>query len=328
MKDQERRLHRMLRAYPAAYRAGKGSEIISTVLDASDAQGRVHRRDLVDLVTHGVRMRLGLSADRFGGRVMDEAALPGLFMGAGLSVFLFIWGEWLPVASSPYSTVRFGPFLTVGPVIYLAWIMSAVVVTIRPRLLRLSASVCIAITAMMWPIGKLAFASPNFWQLLLLFGFGLPGILAPSTVMDRRQIPSSLVAGLGTFAVIWWLGVVQYLRLPDVNGSFQYSFYFLGNYLTANRLPWLEVAVLLSVIGLLTIHQSERAGALVVLSAPLLALVVGSLRGADAVIVRYHAKFLTFGTSALLVSMAWLIIAWSKDAHSKSVDRLDVDTVP
>jgi hypothetical protein len=328
MKDQERRLHRVLWAYPAAYRAKKGSEIIGTVLDAADARGRVHRRDLVDLVVHGIRMRLGLSADRFGGRVMDAAGLPGLFMGAGLSVFLFVWGEWLPITRTPYSIARFGPFLTVGPIIYLAWIVSAVVVTVQPRLLRLSATICVTITAVMWPIGKLAFASPNFWQLLLLFGFGLPGVLAPSSVTDRRRIPSSLVAGVGTFAVIWWLGAVHYLNPPFFNGSLQWSFYLFGNYLTAGNLPWLEAAVFLSVIGLLATHQSERAGALVVLSAPMLALVAGSLRGADAVSVRHRGGFVAFGTSALLISIAWLVMAWSTDVRSKAGDRVDIDTVP
>jgi hypothetical protein len=202
MTDPERRIQRLLRLYPAAYRAQRGEEIIATVLDAGDARGRVSRRDLVDVAAHGIQMRLGLTPDRFGGRVMDEAALPGLAMGAALSVFLFIWGDWLPLADTPWQLGRFGPFLTVGPAIYLVWLVATATALLRPQWRRAAATLCVATALVMWPVGKELFASPNFWQLLLLVGLGLPAVVAPSTEFSRRRVPACLAAAALTFAAM------------------------------------------------------------------------------------------------------------------------------
>jgi hypothetical protein len=54
----------------------------------------------------------------------------------------------------------------------------------------------------MWPVGKELFASPNFWQLLLLVGLGLPAVVAPSTEFSRRRVPACLAAAALTFAAM------------------------------------------------------------------------------------------------------------------------------
>jgi hypothetical protein len=323
MKDLEARTRRLLRIYPSAYRAERGDEIIATVLDAADARGRVSRHELADVMVHGVQMRLGLTADRFGGRVMDEAGQPGMFMGAAVSLFLFIWGDWLPVARTPYHLAGFGPFLTTGPAIYGIWTLATATVALRPQWLRPAAALCIATTALMWFIGKFFFTSPNFWQLLLLIGLAVPGALAPSTEVSRRRVPASLLAGAATFAIMWWLGGVDSLNPPVFHHSLQFSFYTFGNYFVAHNLPWLAGAILLASIVLLVSHQFERAGALIVLTAPLLAVAAGSLRGADAVTVLHRGAFMAAGVLALLIPVAWLALAWTLDLRSGVGDHAD-----
>jgi hypothetical protein len=323
MTKLEAHARRLLRIYPPAYRLQRGDEILATVLDAADARGGTSVRDLTSLVAHGVQMRLGLTADRFGGRVMDEAALPGLYMGAAVSIFLFIWGEWLPVARTPYPIARFGPFLTVGPVIYLFWITSALLVALQPQWLRPAASISVATTALLWPIGKAFFASPNFWQLVLLIGLGLPAALAPTIIRSRRRLPANVAAGIGTFGVMWWLGAVHYLNPPYFHGSLQFSFYTFGNYISARNLPWLAGVVLCALVVLVISRQGVRAGALVVLTAPLLALAAGSLRGADAVAVLHRGFFVTTGILLLVIPAVSLVVAWVFDLRRTSEGRVD-----
>jgi hypothetical protein len=323
MTKLEVRVRRLLRIYPLDYRLQRGDEIVATVLDAADAGGGTYVGDLTSLVAHGIQMRLGLTADRFGGRVMDEAGLPGLYMAAAVSIFLFIWGEWLPVARTPYPIGRFGPFLTVGPVIYLVWITSALLVGLRPQWLRPVAVISVATTALLWPLGKAFFASPNFWQLVLLIGLGLPATLAPTIVRSRRRLPTSVAAGIGTFAVMWWLGAVHYLNPPYFHGSVQFSFYTFGNYISARNLPWLAGVVLCALVVLVICRQSVRAGALVVLTAPLLALAAGSLRGADAAKVVHRGFFVTAGISFLVIPAISLVVAWAVDLRRKGERRVD-----
>jgi hypothetical protein len=55
----ERRYRMWLRVYPEAYRTVRGEEILSTLLDSSE-HGRPATRDLLYLVAHGLRVRIGL----------------------------------------------------------------------------------------------------------------------------------------------------------------------------------------------------------------------------------------------------------------------------
>jgi hypothetical protein len=319
MTDLEGRAQRLLRFYPAGYRAERGPEIVATLLDAAAARGRSSRRDLADLALHGIEMRLGLSPDRFGGRVMDEAALPGLGIGAALAVFFFVWGDWLPILETRRNfgpVVSFGPFFTVGPVIYLVWILAFAAILIWPRWRRAASALCIATAVAMWPIGKLVSASPNFWQLVLLVGVSVPGLLAPTSQVGRSRVPVALAAGALAFAAIWWLGQVHFLALPQAHPNVQVSFYTVGNYLMARNLTWLAGAIFVGVVVLIVGHQVERAGAIAILTAPLLAVVAGSLRGADAVGIRDRGVFVIFGILALIVPIMWLVVMWTIDLRS------------
>ena len=58
MSALERRCRRLLRAYPAGYRAERGEEILGTLLEsAPDGRTRPGRREVAALVLGGLRVR-------------------------------------------------------------------------------------------------------------------------------------------------------------------------------------------------------------------------------------------------------------------------------
>jgi hypothetical protein len=65
VKSPERRYRRWLCAYPKEYRDVRAEEILSTLLDASSVGGRHAPWDFLPIVTHGIRVRLTLTAKRF-----------------------------------------------------------------------------------------------------------------------------------------------------------------------------------------------------------------------------------------------------------------------
>ncbi|MGH3206664.1 MAG: hypothetical protein ACRDNO_02760, partial [Trebonia sp.] len=109
----ERRARRLLRAYPAAYRADRGEEIIGTLLEAAPPGGdRARSREAVALVAAGMRarraanLRQGLAAGlrqvAVAGAAVYLVQLPGLGLGAvvwgarsGQLPFLFRDYQWL-----------------------------------------------------------------------------------------------------------------------------------------------------------------------------------------------------------------------------------------
>ena len=96
MSERDEHFARLLLIYPKAYREERGEEILGTLLDASPSHKWYPAlRDVLDVTLHGLQMRLGLTADRFVGRVLGLAAMPGLVIAAVLSIFLSIFGEWL-----------------------------------------------------------------------------------------------------------------------------------------------------------------------------------------------------------------------------------------
>lgn len=152
------------RVYPRS--DPRGAEIVATMLDSSEAQGRPPRiREVVGVLGHGARCRLGLAPDRFGGQVLESAALPSLVVGSALAIFLFSWGEWEPRHQLVPLGTQFGPFVTVAPVAYVVWVLSTLYALGAPRHRRAAAavgvvSVCTALVA-----GKLVALSPNVAQM-------------------------------------------------------------------------------------------------------------------------------------------------------------------
>ena len=96
MKSAERRYRRWLRVLPKEYCDVRGEEILSTLLDAA-SEGRRHSPwDFLELVAHGVRVRLVLTAKRFGrGRLPPSvrAAIACLIVVAVLNLLASVTGH-------------------------------------------------------------------------------------------------------------------------------------------------------------------------------------------------------------------------------------------
>lgn len=127
------RSQRLLRFYPRAYRDQRGEEIVATLHEAAEARvPRVALSDQISVAQYGLRVRLGLTSETMFGKALDIAAIPGLVMGAFFGLYLLISGD-LPVVSSKFFYPQFGPFLTVGPLFYLVWVLGVVVVPEWPQ---------------------------------------------------------------------------------------------------------------------------------------------------------------------------------------------------
>jgi hypothetical protein len=322
MNSREARYAWLLKVYPRHYRNERGKEILGTLLDATSDHGGAGPAvlEVVDVLSHGIQKRLGLTSERFGGRILEMAAAPGMTMGAALAVFLFIWGEWLPLMGHSQMATRFGPFLTIGPVVYLAWVLGAVGSLLWPRRRRSLATICVIGTLVAVPIGKIFFASPNFWQLVLLASFGVPGILASTTASYRRRVASSLLAGATTFAVFWLFGGIHPVGAPFVE-----SFYWYGNTSMAHGLPLMAGAAFLATIALFGLRTTERAGAVVVLTSPMLIIAAASVREADGFIGGNSGEIelAIMGAAALMIPIAWLAVAWSLDLRRTAAGAVD-----
>jgi len=309
VNELERRYAKLLKVYPKHYREARGDEIVGTLLDASPTdRERPALSDVADLIMHGTQIRLGLTSDRFAGRVLGRAATPGLLMAAAMAVAFFVFGEWLPVVSHDPIALRFGPFWTIGPVVYLAWVLGAAATLLWPRRERLLAMVCVTVTLTAIPVGDSFFARPYLWVLLLLVGLGLPAVLAPSSMGTRRTRMLAVGAGLITLATI---------ALWEVGTRPLGTRYFLSLYEQGRRLshdmPFVAGIVIAVMCALLVAGQMDPAGAVAVLLFP--ALILSAMfpfgrtgrNAIDAICV-----------AALSI---WLVILWALDLRKATTQH-------
>jgi hypothetical protein len=256
------RSRKLLSFYPKAYREERGEEIVATMQEAAEARGpRVSLRDQISVALYGVRIRSGLTSETMFGKALDIAAIPGLVMGAFFGVYLLISGD-LPVVNSRFFYPHFGPFLTVGPLFYLVWILGVVAVFEWPQYRRRLGGVCMTLTIVGELLAKLAHRNPNIWDIAILVSLGLPSLLAPDVYVSRRKIFPSLCLGLATFATLFFATNTR------VNPGFYNSFYWSGTYEIFRRLPYVDLVLLALFAGLWIAKRREVASAVLILSSP------------------------------------------------------------
>jgi hypothetical protein len=256
------RSSKLLRFYPKAYREERGEEIVATLQEAAEARvPRVSLGDQISVALYGVRVRLGLTSETMFGKALDIAAIPGLVMGAFFGVYLLISGD-LPVVSSRFFYPHFGPFLTVGPLLYLVWILGVVVVFEWPQYRRRVAGVCMTLTIVGELLAKLVHRNPNIWEIAILVSLGLPSLLAPDVYVTRRRIIPSLCVGLATFATLFFVTNTR------VNPGFFNSFYWSGTYEIVRRQPYVDLLLLALFAVLWFTKRREVASATLILSSP------------------------------------------------------------
>jgi hypothetical protein len=322
MSDLHQRYVRLLKFYPKAYREQRGDEILATLMEASPSD-REHPAlgDAVDIALHGVQMRLGLSSDRFAGRVLEVAAAPGLAIAAAFSVFLFVCAELFPFLNHAYGMMfvlgpthpvvvprpHFGPFATTGAVIYVGWVVVATGALLWPTHRRSLATLGVILTLVTMVVGRTYFAAPRVSLVLVLVALGLPAVVAPTTEFARRRLTESAIAFGISLGILAWSsrGLIAHeaqdgSRLLHSFGSlYTASIYNLGSVLYP--------AGTLAVIGIVTLVVLRRpvaAGAVALLLAPWL-LVAYTYHVQNGRTLRLYALLL--GIPLLLLTLAWIV---------------------
>ncbi|GAA2342812.1 hypothetical protein [Dactylosporangium salmoneum] len=201
MSSLRDRYVRLLRWYPSAYRAERGDELVDMYLDlARPGQRRPRPGDVLDLVRGGLRQRL--REHRAGGL---EDALPfaaGLaIVGAAIMAGAFLRIEdprdphYLPFLSEH----RPGPFLTLGTIVWLAWLLPPIGLLFgraRPAVW-LALAVTMGVVVPTPPM--ITFRPPLF----LLVPQAALGIVALGTTRQRRIITATgALAGAGLAALV------------------------------------------------------------------------------------------------------------------------------
>jgi len=286
------RSRKLLGFYPKAYREERGEEIVATLQEAAEARvPRVALSDQISVALYGVRVRLGLTSETMFGKALDIAAIPGLVMGAFFGVYLLISGD-LPVVSSRFFYPHFGPFLTVGPLFYLVWILGVVVVFEWPQYRRRIAGVCMTLTIVGELLAKLAHRNPNIWDIAILVSLGLPSLLAPDVYVTRRRVIPSVSVGVATFATLF------FETNSRVNPGFFNSFYWSGTYEIARRQPYVDVFLLALFAVLWISKRREVASAALILSSPW--IIVG-------VAYPMSLQYLRVDTLNVIALIAWVV---------------------
>ncbi len=218
MKDRADRFTMLLRAYPKVYRDQRGEEILTTLLeDATTFDTYENVRAAIDIVAHGLRLRVGIASDQLAGRVLVAAALPGMMMAAATAMVMPFFGQVLPAIRSGPSS--WGPDTAIWPGLCIAWILGCAGALLFPKRGRLLATACVAVTIIakvLLPIGAWGLP-PSF---VLLIFLAVPCLLAPRTSPRRSHRRFAVLVG----AVVLGALVVASLRGPwaSFGGPFPY----------------------------------------------------------------------------------------------------------
>jgi hypothetical protein len=301
-----------LRAYPRRYRTERQDEIMATLIESAEMAGWPSMAaDGLDLMVQGVRMRTGLSADRYGGRVLQLAALPGFVMAAAFAAWLFIFGEVPSRYGLFHYSPHFGPFQTIGAAVYLVWIIAALGALVAPRLQRTLATLCILATVISIPIGDAFFSRPSLEVLVVLVGLGLPCAVAPPPDrLSQANRPVALGVGLVTLASL--------VIMKETTSTRYSSFYRFEMYHLTTFLPYLAALALVAVCCLLILHKPDWIGAGAVVLVPW--FFVGAIGRAPSA--------LSFNVAdELFVSLIvlWLVVNWALDLRRPLLSDGTVD---
>ncbi len=202
----ERRYRRLLFAYPAAYRADRGDEIVATLLDLAGPGRRTPRlADTVDLIASGIRRRVGTAALAGFDAGLTVAAPVALALAAGISAFA--WWRVEPISGSVHigGSPLFGVFRTLGPIAYGCWLIAAAGrAMLRPAAGRILIVVAILVTVVLPALAPLTGVDrPPLWVLMALVAFGLlalagtghsSGASATPSADERLGVPTGAIA--------------------------------------------------------------------------------------------------------------------------------------
>ncbi len=200
MKPRGDRFAFLIQAYPKSYRERRGDEIIATLLEDSSTNGTYEAvRVGIDIVSHGLRLRVGIASDQRAGRVLVAAALPGMVMAAAVAMVMPVFGQIVP--DIRYGPSSWGPDTAIWPALCVVWILGCAAALALPKRGWLFAAGCVAATAIvkfLVPIGPWGLP-PGF---LLLVSLALPCLLAPRTSPRRSHRSFALLLGAGVLGAL------------------------------------------------------------------------------------------------------------------------------
>ncbi|WP_238015831.1 hypothetical protein KZZ52_28345 [Dactylosporangium sp. AC04546] len=200
----ERRYRALLHAYPAAYRAERGDEIVGTYLDLA-APGRrwPGPADAADLVRGGVRQHLRAAGATGLPSALPIAATIALALNTVMAVFWFAFVESTRVTAHGSDSIAsppgygFGPFASPGVVVWGCWAAAAVgALAGRARPL---VALALAATVLVAPVSAVFDRfRPPIMILLPMIALGLVALAMP-----RRPRFTPALAGLASAAYTW-----------------------------------------------------------------------------------------------------------------------------
>jgi hypothetical protein len=217
-----RRYRRLLWAYPAEYRAERGIEIIDTCLELT-APGRrwPSPADAVDLLRGGLRQRL-----RAAGALGLLAALP-IAATLAYSTAVVLAGIWLGgVETTPpppsYVQLGFGPFVSLGAPVWIAWLIAAGVAAISPgRWARIGIGLALLLTLTTLPVSAVTeIARPPLFVLVPQLALGSLALALPASSRPWLRLMPLVTAGIASAIaianpVVWYVWY-SYQLLPAV----------------------------------------------------------------------------------------------------------------
>ncbi|GAB3157024.1 hypothetical protein GCM10027290_56340 [Micromonospora sonneratiae] len=287
----ERRYQRLLWAYPTNYRAERGPEIVGTYLDLAGPGRRwPSLADAADLLGGGLRQRLRAAGALGLLTGVRTAATLALTTATALAAVWFVLVEAKPEHELFYS---FGPFHSLGAVVWLGWIVASVLVATLPAPWpRIAVTVAIVLTMAVAPASALTgYPRPALYILLPQVALGVVALARPDHAGPWHRFAPlggtasataiSMVTGLSAanygwssgsivggaaFALIIWAGVLTfgYLMRGDSRGLWA-------------ALVLLTPVSLLMVRPLAPYHQSEGSPSWLELAGSAVILTVGSV---------------------------------------------------
>jgi hypothetical protein len=209
----ERTYRRMMRTYPSAYLADRGDDIVATYLDtASPGRRRPGVGDTVDVIVGGLRERLRVLG---GNGLLDGAHIAAVLALSTATALVTRWLLQIELPGSPQPCcTSFGPFATIGVVLCLAWLATAVTFAVRPgRAARAAVAVTAALVVLValvspaagpydqpGPSMLLGHAALSFTTLALPH---YPGLLARLTPVAAGVLTAVLVVASGDVRHPW-----------------------------------------------------------------------------------------------------------------------------